>query len=217
MCARYSLLTPIREVVTLFGARAADQESPARYNIAPSQGVPVVTLDQDERVLRFMRWGFLPSWAKEPNKSVVNARSETALEKPFFKNAMRWRRALMPADGFYEWKAEAGGKQPYVFRRPDGRPFAFAALWERWNDPEKGPVDTVALLTTTPNAVLSQVHDRMPVVFADEAAWGRWLDPKTGPEEIQELMRPAPDELLEMRAVSRRLNNPRAEGPELWG
>lgn len=218
MCARYTVNTPASALAALFVA-LQPQDEPAdapRFNIAPSQRVPVVIVDRGQRLLVPMRWGFLPAWAKEAKQAVVNARSETAFEKPFFRSAMKARRCLMPANGFYEWKTEADGKQPYLFARPDGAPFAFAALWERWTHPETGPVDTVALLTTSANATLAPVHDRMPVILADQASWSTWIDPNANLEGLRGLMRPCPDDLLEPRPVSRRLNNPRAEGPELW-
>lgn len=216
MCARYSLMTPTAAVAALFDARWQGGEPPARYNIAPSQNVPVVLQETTERIIVPMRWGFLPAWSKEPNKSVVNARAETVLEKPFFKNAMRFRRCIMPVDGFYEWRTEADGKQPCLFQRPDGGPFAFAALWERWTDPSHGPIDTVALLTTAPNALAATVHDRMPAIFLDAADWSRWLDPTTTPAQAAALLGPLAEDALRVRLVSRKLNNARSEGPELW-
>lgn len=216
MCARYSLMTPAAAIAALFDARWQGGEPPARYNIAPSQNVPVVLRESDEQIIVPMRWGFLPAWSKEPNKSVVNARAETVLEKPFFKNAMRFRRCIMPVDGFYEWRTQADGKQPCLFQRPEGQPFACAALWERWTDPRHGPVDTVAMLTTSPNAVAATVHDRMPAIFLDASAWSVWLDPKTSPEQAAALLGPLPDDALTVRLVSRKLNTPRSEGPDLW-
>ena len=169
MCARYTVNTPASALAALFAALLPpDQDWGApRFNIAPSQPVPVVLLDRGQRLMLPMRWGFLPAWAKEAKQAVVNARSETAFEKPFFRSAMRARRALMPADGFYEWKTEAGGKQAILFEQASGGPFAFAAIWERWVHPESGPVDTVALLTTSANATLSPIHDRMPAILRD--------------------------------------------------
>jgi len=216
MCARYSLITPPAAIAVLFDAAWAGGEPGARYNIAPSQNVPVVVHDLPRRLIVPMRWGFLPGWAREPNKSVVNARAETALEKPFFKGAMRARRSLMPADGFYEWRTTPEGKRPCLFQRPDGAPFVFAAIWERWRDAEGAQVETVALLTTSPNALASTVHDRMPAIFLDRADWDAWLDPETPAERAAALLRPLPDDALTLRQLSPRLNNPRAEGPELW-
>lgn len=218
MCARYTVNTPASALAALFAALLPPEpDAPGpRFNVAPSQRVPVVLLDRGQRLMVPMRWGFLPAWAREAKQAVVNARSETAFEKPFFRSAMKARRALMPADGFYEWKTEAGGKQPYLFERAGGGPFAFAALWERWVHPESGPVDTVALLTTSANATLSPIHDRMPVILDDQAAWSAWLDPSAPPEQLKALLVPGPDDLLSARPVSRRLNNPRAEGADLW-
>ena len=216
MCARYSLITPPAAIAVLFDALWSGGEPPARYNIAPSQNIPVVVHDLPKRLIVPMRWGFLPGWAKESSKSVVNARSETALEKPFFKGAMRARRGLMPADGFYEWRTTPEGKRPCLFQRPDGQPFAFAAIWERWREPLGELVETVALLTTTPNALASTVHDRMPAIFLDAADWDAWLDPETPVERAAALLRPLPDGALTLRELSPRLNNPRVEGPDLW-
>lgn len=219
MCARYTVNTPASALAALFAALPPPPEGTGgpRFNIAPSQRVPVVIVDQGRRLLVPMRWGFLPGWAKEAKQAVVNARSETAFDKPFFRSAMRARRCLMPADGFYEWKTEPDGKQPYLFSRADGAPFAFAALWERWTSPEGGePIDTVALLTTSANATLTPVHDRMPVILRDDSQWSTWLDGRTPREALEPLLQPSPDDLLSARPVSRRLNNPRAEGPELW-
>ena len=225
MCARYTVNTPADALAALFLALPppAEPTDGPRFNIAPSQRVPVLILDRGQRCIVPMRWGFLPSWAREAKQAVVNARSETAFEKPFFRSAMRARRCLMPASGFYEWKTESDGKQPYLFEQASGAPFAFAALWERWTPaPDAapagvtGPVDTVCLLTTSANGTLSPIHDRMPVILPDEARWRTWLDPRADREALEALLRPSPDDLLTARPVSRRLNNPRAEGPELW-
>lgn len=189
---------------------------PPRYNIAPSQPVPVVIREGGERRFLLVRWGLVPSWAKEmPQSLLINARAETVAEKPSFRGAFRHRRALMPADGFYEWKAEGRGpKQPYFIRRRDGAPFAMAALWEHWMDPHGSELDTCAVVTAEANATLMPIHHRMPVILP-EKDWGLWLDPAATEKELLALLRPAPDDLLEAIPVSTRINRAANDDPSL--
>lgn len=161
-----------------------------------------------------MRWGLIPRWAKDASigNRLINARAETAAEKPSFREAFRRRRCLIPADGFYEWKKEADGKQPWLIRRMEGKGFAFGGLWERWNGPE-GPVESFTILTTSPNATVGPLHDRMPVIVAP-AAFDLWLDPEVdGPLLLENILRPAPDDLLEAHPVSRLVNSPANDEP----
>lgn len=189
---------------------------PPRYNIAPSQPVPVVIREGGERRFLLVRWGLVPSWAKEmPQSLLINARAETIAEKPSFRGAFRHRRALMPADGFYEWKAEGRGpKQPYFIRRRDGAPFAMAALWEHWMDPHGSELDTCAAVTAEANATLMPIHHRMPVILP-EKDWDLWLDPAATEKELLALLRPAPDDLLEAIPVSTRINRAANDDPSL--
>ena len=189
---------------------------PPRYNIAPSQPVPVVIREGGERRFLLVRWGLVPSWAKEmPQSLLINARAETVAEKPSFRGAFRHRRALMPADGFYEWKAEGRGpKHPYSIRRRDGAPFARAALWEHWMDPHGSELDTCAVVTAEANATLMPIHHRMPVILP-EKDWGLWLDPAATEKELLALLRPAPDDLLEAIPVSTRINRAANDDPSL--
>ncbi len=180
---------------------------PPRHNIAPTQPVPIVILDGGKRRFMLVRWGLVPSWAKEmPQSLLINARAETIAEKPSFRGAFRHRRALMPADGFYEWKAEGKGqKQPYVIRRVDRAPFAMAALWDNWMPADGSEIDSCAVVTCEANETLNPIHHRMPVIL-DEKDWEKWLDPATPPKELQALMRPAPAGLLDAQPVSTRIN-----------
>ena len=199
MCSRYSLTSPPEAVRAYFGY-GDTPNFPARYNIAPTQPIPVVCRDREgARRFRLMRWGLLPSFVKDPKKfpTLINARSEEVLTKPSFRNAMRWRRCLIPADGFYEWTGPKGKRRPFLLRPKMPKLIAFAGLYERWRDGQGGEIDTVAILTCPSNASVSVLHDRMPVVLAPED-FASWLDVKgTPPETAAALLRPAPEDLFE--------------------
>jgi putative SOS response-associated peptidase YedK len=154
----------------------------------------------------------LPSWAQDPRTALVNARGDTVATKPSFRTAFKKRRCLMPADGYYEWRKEGREKQPYFFRRPDVKPFAFAALWESW---AKGtePVESCALITTDANDLATAVHDRMPVILA-EADYAQWLDPASTADDLLPLLRPAPEDYLTSFPVSRAVNVVNNNGPQ---
>jgi putative SOS response-associated peptidase YedK len=185
-----------------------------RYNIAPSQEVLAVRIlpDSGEREGTLLRWGLIPSWAKDPGigNSLANARADTIAEKPAFRSAFKKRRCLVVADGFYEWGTGDGGKIPYYFQLQDGEPFAFAGLWERWEKGEE-PVESCTLITTEANGVVGRVHNRMPVILEPDD-YDRWLDPNE--QDAKELLRPLPDDALISYAVSKLVNNPRNERPE---
>ena len=221
MCGRFVRFTPLRVLGDLFDC-PAPPELPARYNIAPTQPVPVV------RVLRAgpggtgrewatVRWGLIPPWADDPSigNRMINARAETAAEKPSFRNAFKHRRCLVPADGFYEWAKGAGKapKQPYLIRLKSGQPFAFAGLWESWTSPDGEVIESCTILTTEANEVLSAIHDRMPVIIAPED-YGRWLDPATPLEEVKALLRPFPAEGMESVPGEHAGQQPRHESPQ---
>lgn len=217
MCARYTLVTPPSAFAPLFGLQEPLPALQPRYNIAPTQQVPVVRATPGGRSLSLLRWGFVPFWSKDAARPVLNARAETLFEKPTFRGAARQRRALLPADGFYEWRTEKGGKTAILFQREGGAPFAIAALWERWTSPDGVPMDTMALLTTQPNETVSPVHDRMPVILTEASAFSLWLDPAvTTPEALAPLFAPAPAGLLRARAVSRRVNSAVNDDPDCW-
>src|SRR4028119_1532665 len=207
MCGRYTLATPVGRLAEEFGFDSSSKEFRTSYNVAPTQQVPAVLAEGGTRRLEMLRWGLVPSWADDPEigARMINARSETAPEKPSFRSAFRRRRCLIPADGFYEWKREPGGKQPYYIRMNDGRPFAFAGLWESWHDDE---VRSCAILTTQANALVGEVHERMPVILPVED-YEAWLDPEAEREELVSLLRPYPGDDLETFPVSRFVNSPR--------
>jgi putative SOS response-associated peptidase YedK len=222
MCGRFTLTTSIPVLAEWFlFPEAAPQ--PPRYNIAPTQAVAAVRVPaaggesggKGPRELCFLRWGLVPSWADDPaiGNRLINARAETAAEKPSFRSAFRHRRCLIPADGFYEWQKLTGRKQPYYFHMRDGRPFAFAGLWEHWQDGDQ-TLETCTILTTAANDVLRPVHERMPVILGPED-YDRWLDPAVRqPELLQPLLRPFPAEAMAAYPVSMVVNNPRNDTPK---
>ena len=209
MCGRYTLRTPVETLAEEFGISDPLPEIPTRYNIAPTQEVAVVLEEDEERKLEMLRWGLIPSWADDPavGNKMINARSETAAEKPSFRTAFRKRRCLILADGFYEWQKTNGGKQPYYIRMEDGSPFAFAGLWESW-DKYGGEIRSCTILTTDANEMVGEVHHRMPVILPPET-YDLWLDPdmrETG--LLLDLLRPYPDDGMEAYPVSRFVNSP---------
>lgn len=221
MCGRYTLRRPDL-LAAVFGATAPllpgfDEftERP-RFNVAPSQDVCVVRVDSTgQRVLSLVRWGLVPSWTKgKPKAQPINARAETVATSGMFRQAFERRRCLVPADGFYEWRKDADGtKQPMFVHRDDDAPFAFAGLWERWkpqgeDGEEIEPVDTMTIVTTTPNALMSSIHDRMPVLLA-ERDYARWLDREAPAADVAPLLKPYASDDLRATAVSTRVNAPR--------
>ena len=214
MCGRYTLTTPGDVLAPVLGLESAPELAP-RYNIAPSQQVPIVRAGPGRRrELAMVRWGLVPHWAKEAaiGNRLINARAETLGEKPAFRDSFRRRRCLIAADGFYEWQKLEQGKRPYLLRLADGSPFAFAGLWSSWRDPGSGdPLETCAIVTTTPNELAATVHDRMPVILPP-AAFTAWLDPDS-PSPV-ELLVPFPADRMTAFPVSRRVNDPSYDGPD---
>lgn len=217
MCSRYSLTSPPEAVRRTFGTFNVEQ-FPPRYNIAPTQPVLIVRHSlRHQRELVLVRWGLIPSWVKEPASfaTLIIARSETAREKSSFRASMRHRRCLVPTDGFYEWTGEKGAKQPHLIRPKGGELMAMAGIWEHWLGADGSELETMAILTVRANRTMQPIHDRMPVILAANA-FDTWLDCRSGSAEAAaELLVPAPDDLLEIVPVSRTLNNPRNEGPEV--
>ncbi len=211
MCGRYSLTTPMEAVGRLFQVAERPNLKP-RYNIAPSQDAPVVRAGEaGGRVLEPMRWGLIPSWAKEAKVGyrMINARAETVAQMPAFRGAYRQRRCLVPADGFYEWRKLGKVKQPYRITLADGGPFAFAGLRERWRGPDGRAVSSFTIITTEANRPLRPIHDRMPVIL-DPADYDAWLDTAgVAPEEAVRSLRPYPDEALAAVPIGTRINSPR--------
>ncbi len=202
----------------LFGLSGALPNFPPRYNVAPTQDVPIIHQQDGTRALAFVRWGLVPSWAKElpVSQPLINARSESVNEKPSFRSAFRRRRALMPADGFYEWhRPDDGPKQPYNIHSCDGSPFAMASIWEVWTAPDGSELRSCAILTTSANATLKPIHHRMPVIL-DAANWDAWLTtPESEAASLLPLLVPAPDDLLIADPVSTKVNRVANDSPDL--
>lgn len=211
MCSRYSLALSPEEVKAYFGY-ADTPNFPARWNIAPTQPVAVIALDRDgARRFRLMRWGLLPDFVKDPKNfpTLINARAEDALSKPSFRHAMRRRRCLLPADGFYEWTGPKRARRPFLLRPRKGGLFAFAGICECW----RGELDTVAILTCPANKLVATLHDRMPVVLAEEH-FAAWLDVEgTSPEDAAALLQPAPGDFFEAVELDPKINNSRNDAP----
>jgi putative SOS response-associated peptidase YedK len=181
MCGRYRLSRRKQLIEEYFDSMSGEEDWSPRYNIAPTQFVPVIRQNPKEPVrhLSVARWGLIPSWAKDASAAaqMINARSETAGAKPAFRDALKYRRCLIPADGFYEWQRTGNAKQPYCFEVNEGELFAFAGIWDRWKNTNGNSLETCSILTTTPNTVTSAVHDRMPVIL-DPETYDLWLDPR---------------------------------------
>lgn len=216
MCGRFALKAPPADIISHFGVDAVPEAAP-RYNIAPTQPVAVVRMAPHDghREVAMLRWGLIPGWAKDLSigSRLINARSETVAEKPAFRVALKRRRCLVPASGFYEWRAEGGRKQPYYFYAADGAPLAIAGLWEHWEGPEGDVVESCTLLTTDANDLVRPIHDRMPVILP-RAAHADWLDPDIGqPGPVLALLAPYPAEAMAAHAVGALVNAVRNDGP----
>jgi putative SOS response-associated peptidase YedK len=210
MCGRYRLSRRKQIIEEHFDALSGEEDWSPRYNVAPTQPIPVIRQHPKEpvRELSLMRWGLIPSWAKDSSAAarMINARSETASTKSAFRDALKSRRCLIPADGFYEWKRNGKTRQPYCFEVNEGKLFAFAGIWDRWKDPSGQWVKSCSILTTTPNAVISPVHDRMPVIL-DPDSYDLWLDPgMTNAAATSELLKPCDGRLMRCFPVSARVN-----------
>jgi putative SOS response-associated peptidase YedK len=209
MCGRYVITSPPAAIRALFGY-PEQPNFPPRYNVAPTQPIPIVGVVEGKRRFMLMRWGFIPSWVKDPKtvSLMINARGESVLDKPAFRNAMRRRRCLIPADGFYEWRSGGAGepRRPYYVRGKSGAPLAFAGIWETWTGPNGEELDTAAIVTTHANRTLAVIHERMPVIVPPDA-FNLWLDcAKVEAETAAALIAPAPEGLLEFYEVSSAVN-----------
>ncbi|MBE3560528.1 MAG: SOS response-associated peptidase [Ktedonobacteraceae bacterium] len=216
MCGRYTLITDIKTIAETFHVAPTLQAMP-RYNIAPTQDV-VTVMRNGEAHLELLRWGLIPSWAKdeEVGSRMINARAETLAEKPSFKRLLQMRRCLIVADGFYEWKAGPGAKSktPMYITMKDHTPFAFAGLWDVWKNADGQILRTCTIITTEPNELVASIHNRMPAILTPEAR-EIWLDPELhDPHTLLPLLAAYPGEMA-ARPVSRLVNNPKYDTPEV--
>ncbi|HXR54363.1 MAG TPA: SOS response-associated peptidase [Acidimicrobiales bacterium] len=224
MCGRFSLYEPSERLARTFEVdEVASGEPQARWNVAPSQQIFAVACSRDGATRRFgtLRWGLVPSWAKDPSigNRLINARAETVASAPSFRSAFERRRCLVPANGFFEWRRDPGPRRargrPFYARPADGSVLALGGIWEVWHGPGDEVLRTVAIVTTMANPELAAVHDRMPVIV-ERDDWARWLAPEAlEPAAAGALLRPAPGELLELVAVSDLVNDPKNDLPEL--
>ncbi len=215
MCGRFTLIR-ISDFTDLFPWIAPPEESPPpRYNIAPTQAIAVVA-NRERPKIEFFHWGLVPSWAKEMDigSRMINARAESLSQKPAFRTALRRRRCLIPASGFYEWRKVPGGKAPMYIQMESGRPFAFAGLWDEWHDPGGMVVPSCTIITVEPNALLASIHNRMPAILRQER-YRQWLG--TGehdPETLRELLTPYPADEMRAMPVSAAVNSPSYDKPD---
>lgn len=222
MCGRFTLRTPALEIAETFALATVPEQLVLKFNIAPTTQVATIRLEHSptpgSRELVMMRWGLIPSWATDMKigASMINARADTVATKPAFRAAFKRRWCLVVADGFYEWQVSEDDpkkKQPYFVTVDGGKPFGFAALWEFWNGPE-GPVESCSIITTEPNHLMAEIHDRMPVILPRDA-WSGWLNPELQNATIlQELLTPYPADRMKAIPVSTYVNNVRNQGPE---
>lgn len=217
MCGRYAVTSAPEAIRALFGY-PEQPNFPPRYNVAPTQPIAIVRLFDGKRQFALVRWGLLPSWVKDPRNFTLlfNARGESLIDKPAFGAAMKYRRCLIPADGFYEWKATGTGKQAYFVCAVSRRPLAFAGLWETWLGPNGEELETATIVTTRANRMLADIHERMPVIVPPEA-FDLWLDCKNVDAETAAaaVVAPAAEDLLEAYEVSSAVNRAANEGPQL--
>ena len=207
MCGRYAITSAPEAIRRLFGY-VEQPNFPPRYNVAPTQPIPIVRLVDGKRRFALVRWGLLPSWVKDPKAFalLINARGESVNDKPAFRNAMKYRRCLIPADGFYDWQRQGRGRRPFYVSLKGGGPFAFAGLWETWSGPNGEEMETAAIVTTAASRSIARIHERMPVMLEPEA-FELWLDcGKVDAQTASALIAPARDERLQVHEVSAAVN-----------
>lgn len=217
MCGRFVLTASKAELMLHFKLIECPDLAP-NYNLCPMESVPVIRQRPNgDRVAHLLQWGLVPNWSKDPaiaNKLFM-ARAETITEKPSFKAAFRKRRCVIPANGFYEWQQRSGGKQPYYVRSQSESVLSFAGVWERWTSPEGEVVDSFALITTSANAAMEAIHERMPVILCSPEAVAAWLDPGSAPDLLQTLLVPCAPEAIRSHPVSKDVGNTRNNRPDL--
>jgi putative SOS response-associated peptidase YedK len=215
MCGRFQISKIEDDLQVRFHVDVEHEWLRQIFNAAPMMILPVITSEEPQR-LNFFRWGLVPFWAKDPSigNKMINAKAETLAEKPSFKNALKSRRCLIPANGFYEWKREGNKKLPYRICRKDEELFAFAGLWEKWRDPAGETLQTFTIITTQPNEIIAEIHDRMPAILDPELE-RHWLDIRVPVNEVLQYLRPLDAHVMKKYRVSEKINNVRNNSPEL--
>jgi putative SOS response-associated peptidase YedK len=215
MCGRFALSVKTEEIEKLKPGFAADEELPARYNIAPMQNIAVSLNDGNSRI-SIARWGLIPFWAKDESiaNKMINARAESLLEKPSFRNSLKTKRCLIFANAFYEWKKNVDSKKktPFLIKLQNSQPFTFAGLWDKWINPLGDSIITVTIITTEPNMLISSIHNRMPVILGEEARI-KWLSKESKTEELVTLLKPFPEKEMTAYEVSTIVNSPAVDFP----
>jgi putative SOS response-associated peptidase YedK len=218
MCGRFTQQRPTAELAALFEAEPLVDDPGSHFNLAPTDPAAVVVERGDRRALTSYAWGLIPPWETDPRSAAlrINARAETVATSNAFRDSFRRRRCIVPADGFYEWQRDGSVRRPFFIHRRDGAPLALAGLWAGWRDPATDTVRrTFTIITTTPNAAIAGLHDRMPAIL-EPSDWDLWLDPSLQDvDELHGLLAPSPAETLEIVAVGQLVNNVRNDGPEL--
>jgi len=217
MCGRFTLTVDPSELKDAFGDFIFPNQFAPRFNISPSQPVLAIPNDAKNKA-DFFSWGLIPSWSKDPTiaNRLINARGETIAEKPSFRGSFKYKRCLIPVDGFYEWKAQGGEKTkvPYFIHMKDRAPFAFAGLWDEWHSPDGGTLRTCTIITTEPNELMATLHNRMPVIL-NQKDYAQWLDAAPQPpERLLPLIKPFPSDKMSAYAVSNLVNKPGNDRPE---
>ena len=218
MCGRFTLTVDPAQAQENFNNFTFPEKFAPRFNIAPTQ--PILAIPNDEKFTAdFFIWGLIPMWAKDPSigNRLINARAETLAEKPSFRGSLKYKRCLILADGFYEWKSSDGkkSKTPFFIHMKDRKPFAFAGLWDSWNSPEGSQLKTCTIITTEPNELMSLLHNRMPVILHPRD-YDKWLDPSSQtPDQLIPLLKPFPAEMMDAYPVTPLVNKPANDTPEL--
>jgi len=218
MCGRFTLTVDPAELQETFAGYTFPEKFAPRFNIAPTQPVLAIPND-DQNTADFFVWGLIPMWAKDPSigNRMINARGETLEEKPAFRGSLKYKRCLILADGFYEWKGAPGKKvkTPFFIHMKDRKPFAFAGLWDSWNSPDGSLVKSCTIITTEPNELTGIIHNRMPVILHPRD-YAKWLDPSSQTSEnLLALIQPYPAEQMNAYPVSTQVNKPENDHPEL--
>jgi putative SOS response-associated peptidase YedK len=218
MCGRFSQQRPASELAEIFAAEPLVEEPGPRFNVAPTDEALVVVQRDERRAITAYRWGLIPHWADSAKvgSRMFNARAETLTASPAFRDSLRRKRCIVPVEAFYEWRREGTVRQPYTIANADGLPLALAGLWDGWRDPATDTVRrTFTIVTTTPNATMGPIHNRMPAILADDE-WSTWLNPRlTDPGELLAILDTRREPELVIRPVSRLVNDVRNDGPEL--